>query len=157
MINPNPNELRRGNYILYLGELYVVTGLKEEGAERRIRVYFSTLDGKLENAKTLNWIQAIPLTPEILLEFGFVKSESDFHGVMDMYVLTIPVTGANENEISFYFPKNETTPFGRYSVNGYHGSNNFECVHQMQNAYQSLTFEELKLKTDSYFSHFHIG
>lgn len=74
MDNPQPNELRRGNYILYLGELYVITGFREEGAERRIRVYFSTLDGKVKNAKTLNWIEAIPLTKEIMDESGFKTS-----------------------------------------------------------------------------------
>jgi len=65
------NELRRGNYILYLNELYVVTGMKDESAVRRLRVYFQTLNGELKNAKLLNWITPIPLTPEILENCGF--------------------------------------------------------------------------------------
>lgn len=70
------NELRRGNYILYLNELYVVTGMKEESAVRRLRVYFQTLNGELKNAKLLNWINPIPLTPEILKNSGFKYGKS---------------------------------------------------------------------------------
>lgn len=89
MENPKPNELRRGNYIKYLDELYVVTGIKEEGAERRIRVYFSTLDGKIKNAKTLNWIEAISLTPEIINMCGEIVTHSN--SIKELAIPSLPI------------------------------------------------------------------
>jgi hypothetical protein len=66
------NELRLGNYILYLDELYVVDGIKyeENAPSSKWRIFFRTIDGSLRNGKLENWIEPVPLTPEILERAG---------------------------------------------------------------------------------------
>ena|SRR6185312_6761148 len=109
-------------------------------------IHFSKTDHKLHCALFL--CDPVPLTPERLETYGFIQVENYFNGLMEEYVLSMPVKGSNKNEIYYYFPhtKQNTTPFGRYAVNGYHGSNNFVYEHELQNIYFSLTGEELKEK-----------
>lgn len=123
------NELRIGNYILYLNELYVVDGVKYEGnaPSSKWRIAFRTIDGKSRNAKMENWIEPIPLTPEILEKAGF--NNTRFRITNGSHDITISDDGdgwAFEPWISNIFIK-------------------IKYVHQLQNLYFSLTGEELSI------------
>lgn len=94
-------------------------------------------EGSIDCEAEFNNIGGIPLNSEILEGCGFKKRG-------DMYFLKIPVEGANDHEIFFFIPKRITQQqFGRYTVNDYHGSNNFFYLHQLQNLYFILTGSEL--------------
>lgn len=71
------NEIKIGNYILYLNELYVVDGIKYEpnAPTHKYRIAFKTIDGKLRNAKMTNWIEAIPLDEDLLKKLGWIWNE----------------------------------------------------------------------------------
>jgi hypothetical protein len=149
MINPHPNELKRGNYILYLDELYVVTGLKEEGKDRRIRVYFSTLDGKLHNAKNLNWIQVVPLTVEILDNFGFEKCNKLFLTNHTTFILKrhqgeepvyIIVNGQSFMYVVAYF-LSDNINISQFNYR------KIKFLHQLQNLNFGLSGDELEIKS----------
>src|SRR6185312_12609912 len=141
------NELRIGNYILDdLGQRARVEIISEKcGVQLSTSKHY--LDS-LDDSHDYENCNGIPLTPERLEMYGFIQAENNFNGLMEEYVLSMPVKGSNKNEIYYYFPhtKQNTTPFGRYAVNGYHGSNNFVYEHELQNIYFSLTGEELKEK-----------
>lgn len=147
------NELRRGNYILYLNELYVVTGMKEESEVRRLRVYFQTLNGELKNAKLLNWITPILLTPEILENCGFkygkvegISSfyESEREGDTHYWDLSIKRTDLiDSHEISIVKWGDDelyTFQLGRGTYR-----QQIKYVHQLQNLIYPLAGVELKV------------
>lgn len=72
-------ELRIGNCILYGGDMCLVDGLQyqPDAPESRWRITFRTIDTNnptghgLRSGKFENWIDPIPLTPEILGKCGF--------------------------------------------------------------------------------------
>lgn len=124
------NELRIGNYILYLNEIYIVQGLKYEvnAPSEKWRVTFSTIDGKLTNAKTANWINPIPLTPEILEKWCGLRSGSDcIH--CNNFFLSI----AQNSKGAWEDPE-------RYEGIPYEPIN---YLHQLQNLFFALTGTEL--------------
>lgn len=60
------------------------------------------------------------------------------------FVLVLPVIGNGDVEVRAYI-KNNKECFGRVMQNGVPVSNNFYCLHQLQNVYFSLTTQELEL------------
>ena len=133
-----PNELRVGNYILYLDELYIVDGIKyeENAPEQKYRIAFKTIDGKLRNAKMSNWINPIPLTPSVLTEWcGFSCKQGGSDNIYEWHIGNNPVTHDWLFCITEF--RHDNTFFYR---NGYHV---IKYLHQLQNLYFALTGEEL--------------
>jgi hypothetical protein len=123
------NELRINNYILYLDEVYMVHGLKyeENAPSEKWRVAFKTIDGKLENAKMANWINPIPLTPELLEKCGFEKHEPDSIFRSVSYTIW-------EDVACFRIIKRDGDYF---SIPGYPATRIYH-LHQLQNLYFAI-------------------
>lgn len=140
------SELRVGNYILYLNDLYVVTGMKEEAALRRMRIYFSTINGELKNAKLIEWIKPIELTEEILLAVGFEMKEWN-NGLTNGKHFTLPI--GDTWELIYDMLKGKFNCFtiqadGGYDECGiYDISKKCKYLHQLQNLYFPFMQEEL--------------
>lgn len=137
-------ELRIGNYIFYLDELYIVDGIKYEpnAPSSKYRIAFKTIEGKLYNSKMENWIEPIPLTPEILEQCGFEYGfGTEYHFEGDKKYKTYRFN-------SFALARNGGEYFieYRYSCEGRNCEDEIievEYLHQLQNLYFALTGEEL--------------
>lgn len=133
------SELKIGNLVNRLGRMTQVLAMQQSEQVD----YVST---PLSGAVTINQIEPIPLTEEWLLKFGFtLVEESPFEEIKMKYWV--------RNRICLFF--NESEPFntyllgfadqrfGKYSVVT---GNWIEYVHTIQNAFHSLTGEELTIK-----------
>jgi len=141
----NANELRLGNYILYLGELYVVNGLKyENNNPHKYRIMFTTLNGKISNGKTQNWIDPIPLNSEILQKCGFCWVDGFLsidlkHARMRLAFCN----GVRDKMTLFQFQGLTYDSAKEFPM--HFGSNHPCFLHDLQNLYFALTGEELKV------------
>lgn len=130
------SELRIGNCILYLNELYIVDGIRyeKEAPESKWRISFRTVDDNnpakqiLRNGKFENWIDPIPLTPEILEKCGFYKSH------LGGYWKSGQRLDINAESISYCLYEN---------FNEVLRSKKLQYLHQLQNLYFALTGSEL--------------
>jgi hypothetical protein len=132
------NELRIGNYILYLDELYIIDGFQyvEKSPLVKYRVHFKTIDGKLRNSKMQNWINPIPLTKELLEKCGF-KDPAENGWALRLGLNSI-------DELCWYRQDNSL----RYQTkdSGFTRNYNTEYLHQLQNLYFDLVGEELTIE-----------
>lgn len=136
------SELRIGNIILYLNELYVVDGIKYEpnAPSSKWRIGFRMVDDNnqaariLRNAKMENWIEPVPLEPEILEKCGFIQGND----LTDRNVFY--ATGRHKGIAS-------VTVSGGIMISGAGKSMvldaHIEYLHQLQNLYFALTGDEL--------------
>lgn len=118
-----PKELRIGNLVNRLGIITVIRGISIDSDGMG---YIHT---PMSGIITINQIETIPLTEELLVKFGFVKSHSYWRN-------------KNISMLSFKLQRNTwffTT--GKGEGNGVA----LEYVHQLQNLYFALTGEELTI------------
>ena len=130
----NANELRLGNHIL------------QKINNRIVTVKCTLQHFELLSAGNGKDIYPVILKAELLEKSGFSENK-DYPLLPDAmeFILVLPVTGNNKNEIRAYI-KNNKECFGRAVVNGLPVSNNFYHLHQLQNLYFALTNEELEVK-----------
>lgn len=132
------NELRVGNFVLYLDELYkvqgVVTSIKNNG-ELYKRIQFTTIDNKLGNSKTENWLQPIPLTTETISNCTSLKLVHSSEW-WDCY--------QSENGWYLSYAKHTEPSAGVEVGKFYHGEGFYpvECVHDLQNLYFYTSFKK---------------
>ena len=89
---------------------------------------------------------AVVLSPANLEKCGFVENKK--YALLPEsreFVLVVPVMGSGDVSIKAYV-KNNKECFARVMMNNVPISNNFYHLHQLQNAYYSLTGEELEVK-----------
>lgn len=128
------NELRIGNYITYLDDIYVVNGIAyEELNPNKWRISFKTLDGKLGNAKSVDWIEPIPLTPEWMEMMGFVEDKQH-----ECYVIW-----ESESHVAIEYFDGFVHLVGHTSAQP---MEHIQYVHQLQNLYFALSGEELNVR-----------
>ena len=108
------NELRIGNWINRLGKPTFINAIQKGESIDYIRT-------PLSGAITINQIEPIPLTEEILLKCGFVN-------------------GWNGN---YFCNTNGEFYFNGNSYEGETLSKNIKYLHQLQNLYFALTNQEL--------------
>jgi len=99
-------------------------------------------------------IKPIPITPEWLEKFGFVKRLINGH-IPEYYIEATPPNYKEGRDHRLYFrcgmlkdtPKNQIDEFGWYPLFG-GTSHRFPCkyVHQLQNLYFAITGKELEIK-----------
>jgi hypothetical protein len=142
-------DLRIGNYILYLDELYIVDGIRyEPGApSSKWRILFRTVDDNnpanqvLRSGKMENWIQPVPLTVDILKRCGFqpaLENPSPAYGPMD-YTLTYDDTEHHREYLTVWHEDD-----GRWFLNEF-GYIPLQYLHQLQNLTYSLRGKELEI------------
>lgn len=121
------NELRIGNYYQYAGNYGIVT-TRLKGIKINEFGFYSDLDDT-----NLGICKPIPLTEELLLKFGFKKSNN----LNNRYEIEhIGVVMLNNNNCLYIYDY----------YNEVHVSLSlFKYVHQLQNLYFALTQTELKL------------
>jgi hypothetical protein len=123
-------ELRLGNYFLYKAAVRILPA-------KCSFAHFALGEGLAKQ------VFPIALKPDVLLKCGFTENKK-YHLLPEAreFVLTLPVTGNNKNEIYAYLnSKNES--YARAAVNNLIITNNFYYVHQLQNIYYALTGKEL--------------
>ena len=139
-----PQEIRIGNNVNTEFGIAEVIGIYEDvvdvkgvsvidnSSENKISISTRSFDGCVEYEK----IQPIPLTEEILLNFGFYFEEGFYClRINNTAFMTIILHGSYVNyELSNFRQK---IVFSRGEFSG---------VHQLQNLYFALTGEELKFK-----------
>lgn len=132
----NVNELRIGNLITYLEEIYVINGIKyEELNPNKWRISFITIDGKLGNAKGVDWIGPIPLAPEWLERLGFEYKD----GASDY--------GHYRHNLVYIYEHDSDPGLFHFSRGHMEGAKvEVKHVHQLQNLFFALTGEELNAK-----------
>jgi len=88
----------------------------------------------------------IALKPDILQKCGFIENKK-YHGLPDVaeFILTLPVTGNNRNEIHAYINSNKES-YARAAINDLIVCNNFYYLHQLQNLYYAFVGEELDVR-----------
>lgn len=101
------------------------------------------------NGGTIYSFSAIPLTEEWLIKFGFTKVGPSTYG--NKYTISIADWGftiENSFEKEKWFFGHEYYDSGDEDENykSLHFCFDMKYVHQLQNIYQALTFQELKLK-----------
>lgn len=149
------NELRVGNWLWYKSDMYSDRENKVKENWFQVAYIGETigLDIGFECTQRFEkkplWspkikeLKPIPLTPEILQQYGFVKSDTWWGDGIDYYHYPIP----NLPDIS----KSVDIRFGNEAVEGildavFVGQQDFKHVrslHQLQNLYFALTNEEL--------------
>lgn len=143
----NPSELRIGNFV-FADDVSKIVGIHPE------TIYIDDLSDS-ELVKRLPYkpkqLDAIPLTEEWLLKFGFEKypipydeeSEKDF----DYFRMEL-----RPDEQIVCFPKGkEVYVSGRYDPEFYGAQAEIQFIHQLQNLYFALTGKELELKKEPVF------
>lgn len=136
-------QLNEGNSVLYNGAVMKVSEkrspkpLKDEKYSEKYVI--ELFDGAGLINCTLEEIEPIPITEDVLLEFGFGKF---FIPVSDIFYLRLPVL--SHGHLSFYFNSNGfNCDLG--TTSGYHfGTTKIKHLHQLQNLYFALTNQELK-------------
>jgi len=89
-------DFRIGNCFFYLKEQCIVTGIKYEPVIKKYRVYLKSLETGLEIGKMQQWIEPIPLTPDVLKKCGFkvdLFSANLYHAPDDYWQVYIDDTG----------------------------------------------------------------
>lgn len=114
-----PNELRKGNKVLYNGNIQTVVGYCSE---------YVYLDCITADYVTFEEIFPIEITEEILLENGF--------NVMFFNEFNCCYTKHN---IDYHFPKHSANKFVKIGKMTYEKN----YLHQLQNLYYSITNKEL--------------
>lgn len=124
-------DLRLGNKVLVNGQICTVNNL----FPNNIRVAELSV---LHQINHESLYEPVPLTPEILEQCGFVKSEyKDFdHPVLKCRWVSKTIVGTN---IKPFLRFDSMTKLDKPSTDVYY-------VHQLQNLYYSLTGQELEIK-----------
>jgi len=127
------SELRLGNYILHK------SGVRILPVKCTFQHFELFAKGLAKDAFP------IALKSDILQKCGFIENEK-YYGLPDRaeFILTLPVTGNNRNEIRAYINSNKES-YARAAVNDLIICNNFYFLHQLQNFYYALVGEELDL------------
>jgi hypothetical protein len=127
----DPSELRIGNYILY------------KSGVRILPVICTLQHFELFAKGATKDAFPIALKPEILAKCGFIENKKYYlNPEAKEFILTLPVMGANKNEINAYLnAKNES--YARATVNDLVITNNFHHLHQLQNVFYAFTGKEL--------------
>jgi hypothetical protein len=125
------SELRIGNYILHK------TGV------RILRVKITIAHFDLLGKSGGKDMFPIALKPDILQKCGFTENLKYYRLPEGReFILTLPVMGANKNEIAAYVINNSEM-YARATVNDLVISNNCHHLHQLQNLYYALAGREL--------------
>jgi hypothetical protein len=140
------NELRIENLLTLKGEWYPIRSVRSVEyipAERSLDNIFEVLPPLSEfriNGVSASQFEAIPLTEEWLLKFGFVPFSSGTNGELayDIYELRGEELNVNINSSGEI-----KTSIGE---DGYFKYEHCKYVHQLQNLYFALTGKELELK-----------
>jgi hypothetical protein len=128
------SELRLGNYVLQKIMTRVVT----------VALTYDHF-ALLANSGEKDFFPIV-LKPEIVEKCGFVENKKyPLLPEAREFNLELPVIGNNKIELKIYV-KNNGECFGRAHANGQPCSNNFFHLHQLQNVYFSLTWQELEVK-----------
>lgn len=121
-----PNELRNGNKLLFLGDIVTfknITEIREDGI-----FWIKTFEPKIE-AKNFHF-KPIPLTEEILLKkCGFENYTGDFLELTiteDLSIIWVGYLGIMIGGSTVFFPEKDK-------------------VHELQNLYKELKGEELDI------------
>ena len=133
-------ELRLGNYVLYNGMICVVSSIIEPTPtkDRFNNKYVISLWNNGSFNATIDEIEPIVITEEILLKFGFEDQEFSDEDGNKIYML---------HHKKFYLTSDESCMFSEVFLPIY--SNDcvsVKYVHQLQNLFYSLTGEELTVK-----------
>lgn len=135
------NELRIGNFIIYLPEpdlIKMISGIKIErdiNNREYERIFFIDENMSDCRGKTPNWIKPISLTKKWLLDFGFEKSKTfQGHNSMKHKAGLHLVKSKNHYELLIKIGSSIILSELRY-------------VHQLQNLYFALTEKELTIKS----------
>lgn len=145
----NTKELRIGNFISNGGGIVHVTELDEHGA--------SVVDGEdyaSEVYMLINNFSPVPLTPEWLEKFGFIRQAdlvenkvwlpnggiSQFHGAEIFRNESYQDVYLDENVFHFILAQDDN------QISTIYTSKEIKSVHQLQNLYFALTGEELTIK-----------
>lgn len=144
----NPQELRIGNIIYSNTPKGILDKIQPKISKiieinRYGNVYYETLlispliEHPYEQGETmLNCIKPIPITEEILLDFGFVIEKSETH-----------LIAFNEEGYSHELQINRGVKDKSWRISKYKGGyKHIYYVHQLQNLYFALTGEELIFK-----------
>ena len=122
-----PNELRIGNKVNY----------KDENHEFEV-IEIDTLGMRVKDNEQETWIEyecfeAIPLTKERLIKFGFYK---------DKFELKLKI-----NDLLFFYSKSfeNVMMTSNNDLGGYNHIRGVKYVHQLQNLYFALTGKELTI------------
>ena len=127
------SELRLGNYFLH------------KASVRILPVKCSFQHFELLSKGAVKDFFPIALKPDILQKCGFIENKK-YYLLPDAreFVLALPVTGANKNEINAYVNSNNEN-YARATVNNLIISNNFYNLHQLQNLYYLLVGREMEV------------
>ena len=134
------NDLRIGNKILLNGSIDTVTGIFNQLAE------MEGIDYLIQNSEYLDYsldkIEPIPLTPEILEKVGFEKSET---GIKDCYVYNLilaesPLVSILNLELQ-YCDKDLICEVKLLPFN----TSKYKYLHELQNIWFILSGEELPI------------
>ena len=129
------NELRIGNYINRLGEITIIKSIQI--GTNGIGYVYTPVSGAI----TLNQIEPIPLTPEILEKCGF-ELKNDTRNSNGWYLNVdnrrICWSDSDKEIVSLYFKEGQNYGYNDTLFD-------FKCksLHQLQNLYFALTGEEL--------------
>ena len=129
----DPKEVRIGNLVNYNEDGYGFDDYVVIIEPHEIHTY-RTIAERIKNAE----FHPIPITPEWLERFGFVKSISPKgHENWVMY-----------SQHHFAFVLREITPFIGFTYHSYGTDHSLQIdhVHQLQNLYHALTGQELTVK-----------
>ena len=132
------NELRIGNYIKFkstgdIERIYNISNdFKWSGNKQKKDKKTADI-----NDVDISDVQAIPLTEEWLLKFGFVEENYSY------------VKGVHQQVFSglMKFDFNERLNNWEFSIGNYNDLTRILYVHQLQNLYFALTGEELIIKS----------
>lgn len=128
------SELRIGNYILH------------KSGVRILPVTCSFQHFELLSKGSAKDMFPMPLKTDLLLQCGFVENKK-YYLLPDAkeFILTLPVTGNNKNEVYAYINSNKES-YARATINNLIISNNFYYLHQLQNLYYAFIGKELEVK-----------
>lgn len=133
-----PQELRIGNLVMYNGEVVRV----EQITKKKIGYHRHKGETRMNYARLFE-IEPIPITEELLLKIGFLLPEHK-----EFYTL-LNINGRDEAiRLTKYFTSYDVEIFAEhpYFVLLEHTIRDIRYVHDLQNAYQLATKEELTLQ-----------
>ena len=138
-----PQELRLGNYVLYNGMICVVSSIIEPTPtkDRFNNKYVISLWNNGSFNATIDEIEPIVITEEILFKCGFLKDENEIYHI-DIFTHYLELMNSMECYYPIYIQKAQMSSENEQRI----GLNNLEFVNQLQNLFYSLTGEELTFK-----------
>lgn len=119
------NEIRFNNYFLLFDEIKQIGGVTTFDSKQGVRIENTWYD--------LKYLHAIPLTPEILLRFGFTKTTDKPYKDCDAFIY-----GKDANRLIW----SNGEVFKPSSSGGFYRLGQAEFIHQLQNAWTFLTGAE---------------